>query len=243
MKPKIVQIPILPLNMVNAYLILNSQGCILVDTGFPGSETKIRKMLSRFGLSFKDINLIIITHAHVDHAGSAALLRELSGAPIVAHADDRKYFNGSARMAFCPTGFSGRAFLKTGLPLKPYVEFEPDILLSTDDTLDTSHYGVPGLLRHTTGHTAGSISLELSTHDALVGDLVASGILIGGMIRTKHAIRPPFEDNPRAVGLSLQRLLDSGTTCFFMGHGAPLGSMEVQRHAKALMMAKPQISV
>ena len=85
---QIIRIPILPFGMVNSHLILGARGCIFVDAGLPGSESKIEKVLTKHGLTFRDIKLIVVTHAHVDHAGSAALLHELSGAPIVAHEDD-----------------------------------------------------------------------------------------------------------------------------------------------------------
>lgn len=232
--PQIIRIPILPAGLVNAHLILGPNGCILVDTGLPGSEAKIEKALTEHRRSFRDITLIVVTHAHVDHAGNAALLRELSGAPIVAHEQDAEYVRREAPMTFCPTGWFGRLFLKTPLMFEPYKGFAPDILLSNDDTLDLTRYGIPGVVTHTPGHTAGSISIALSTKDALVGDLIASGVLLGGLIRTNHARRPPFEDDPRSVGVALQRLLDSGMERFYMGHGGPLHAGEVQRHAQVL---------
>ncbi len=231
---QITRIPILPFRMVNAHMIVGPDGCILVDAGLPGSQSKIGKVLGRHGLSFKDIKLIVITHAHVDHAGSAAVLRELSGAPVVAHAADLPYYKGEAPMTFCPTGWAGRLFLKTPLPHEPYTPFEPDIRLTNGDVLELARYGIPATVKHTPGHTAGSISVELETKDALVGDLIASGILIGGLVRTGHAIRPPFEDDPRAVGMELQRLLDSGVERFYMGHGGPLDAQAVQRHVQVL---------
>ena len=138
-------------------------------------------------------------------------------------------------MTFCSTGWFGRLFLKTGLILQPYTAFEPDILLTNDKSMDLSQFGIPGIVKHSPGHTAGSISVELATKDAMVGDLVASGILLGGIVRTKHAIRPPFEDDPHAVGIELQRLIDSGMERFYMGHGGPLEADEVQRHVQTLM--------
>lgn len=236
--PQITRISILPFGMVNAHLIRGAGGCILVDAGLPGSESKIEKALTHHGLSFKDIKLIVVTHAHVDHAGGAYALRELSRAPIVAHADDAMHFSRETPMTYCPTGWVGRLFLKTPVPHEPYKGFVPDILLSKDDTMDLSRYGISGTIGHTPGHTAGSISAELSSKDALVGDLIASGILLGGLIRTNHAKRPPFEDEPHTVGLALQRLLDSGMERFYMGHGGPLAAGEVQRHAQALMTMK-----
>jgi glyoxylase-like metal-dependent hydrolase (beta-lactamase superfamily II) len=51
----IIRVPILPFNVVNAHLIKNESGCILVDIGIPGSERQIAKVLARQGLSFSDI--------------------------------------------------------------------------------------------------------------------------------------------------------------------------------------------
>lgn len=233
---KIIRIPILPLHMVNSHLLVGPDGCILVDAGLPGSERKIEKVLANEKLTFKDIKLIVVTHAHVDHAGSAALIRELSGAPILAHEGDAKHFSQETPMTFCPTGLFGRLFVKTQLISQPYLGFEPDILLAKQDVIDLGRYGIPGTVKHTPGHTAGSISVELATNEALVGDLIASGILLGGIIRTNHAIRPPFEDNPHAVSRELTRLLDSGIERFYMGHGGPLKACEVQRHAQSIML-------
>jgi hypothetical protein len=63
--PRIIRIPILPFGMVNAHLIHHADGCILVDAGLPGTEHKIEKVLVKHGISFKDIKLIVVTHAHV----------------------------------------------------------------------------------------------------------------------------------------------------------------------------------
>lgn len=231
----IIRIPILPFNMVNAHLIIGPRGCILVDAGLPGSERKIEKILARERLSFADIKLIVVTHAHVDHAGSAARLRQLSGANIVAHAGDARHFSRETPMTFCTTGWFGRVFLKSRLILQPYEGFSPDILLANDDVIDLAPYGIAGVVKHTPGHTAGSISVELATKEALVGDLISSGILLGGLVRNDHAKRPPFEDDPHAVGRELQRLVDSGVERFYMGHGGPLHADEVERHARTLV--------
>ncbi|HEV8694580.1 MAG TPA: MBL fold metallo-hydrolase [Lysobacter sp.] len=240
--PNIIRIPILPLGMVNCHVIQGPSGCVLVDAGLPGSEGKIERGLKKRGLSFDDIKLIVITHAHVDHAGAAAALRAATGAPIVAHEADAKHYRREAPMSYCSTGWVGDYLLRRKIILRPYVGFEPDILLSNDASLDLSPYGISGQVVPTIGHTAGSISVKLDTQDALVGDLVSSGILMGGIIRTGNAKRPPFEDDPRAVGIELQRLVDSGVRRFYLGHGGPLEASEVQRHAQQLMEVQPGAS-
>jgi hydroxyacylglutathione hydrolase len=100
--PKIIRIPILPLGRVNTHLVISDTGCILVDAGLPGSERKIARVLAQCRLSLNDIKLIIVTHAHVAHAGSAARLRELSGAPILAHQDDVDFYSRRAPMTLGP---------------------------------------------------------------------------------------------------------------------------------------------
>ena len=243
MPTEITRIPILPFNIVNAHLIRSDAGCVLVDAGVPGSERKIERVLARQGLGLRDIKLIIVTHAHTDHAGSAARLRALSGAPILAHRDDADFYSRKAPMTYCPTSLVGRLFLKTPLPHAPYEGFEPDILMRDADCLQLRDFGLDGVVRHTAGHTPGSIAVELASQDALVGDLVASGILIGGIARTGHAIRPPFEDAPQMVARALEALVQRGAKRFHMGHGGPLAAAEVMRHAHRLSKLAPHVCV
>jgi len=230
----IVRIPILPMHMLNAHLIIGPDGCLLMDSGIPGSENKIAAALSKVNRGWKDIKLIISTHAHMDHAGSTAMIRELSDAPIVAHQDDAMYYNQEEQMTYCPTGIAGRYLLKRGIALRPYVGFIPDKLISNDQSFDLHPYGVPGKIRHTPGHTAGSLSVELDSSEALVGDLVASGILMGGICRKNRPIRPPFEDNPQQVAYELQQMVDAGYETFYLGHGWPLGRDAVLQHIQKL---------
>ncbi len=237
---EIIRIPILPLGIVNAHLIRSPEGCILVDAGIPGSERKIGRVLARHGLSFADIKLIVVTHAHTDHAGSAARLRALSGAPILAHEDDADFFSRKRPMTFCPTGLVGRLFLKTPAPHQPYEGFVPDLMMRNGNEVSLREFGVDGIVRHAAGHTPGSVTIELATHEVLVGDLIASGILIGGITFTGRAIRPPFEDDAERVSRELEGLVHRGATRFYMGHGGPLGVAEVVRHSRLLQRSPNQ---
>jgi hydroxyacylglutathione hydrolase len=231
----ITRVSILPLGLVNAHLIHNTTEAILVDTGLPGTERKILKALKEIGLTYENIKLIVITHAHVDHAGNAARLRNLTGAPIIAHAGDLPYYRRVKKMTFCSTGWFGRLFLRTGLMYQPYTAFEPDILLSKQNDFDLTPFGFGGRVKHTPGHTPGSLSVELDSKEVVVGDLIASGILLGGIILTKCPKQPPFEDNPSEVAKALSRLVDHGHIKFYMGHGGPLNAQQVMKHTEVLL--------
>lgn len=109
---RVHQIAIFPLGMINAFLVQGPDGCLLIDSGLPNSEDKIRKTLDALNLRFEDIKLIIITHAHIDHAGNTATLKALSGAQVIAHQADLAYFRGEKKMHFCSTGWFGWLFKK-----------------------------------------------------------------------------------------------------------------------------------
>jgi glyoxylase-like metal-dependent hydrolase (beta-lactamase superfamily II) len=233
-KTSIHKISIFPFGMINAFLLVNAKGCILIDTGLPETENKVGKVLKQLNLKFTDIKLIVITHAHIDHAGNAAKLKFLSGAPVIAHKGDLPYFMGEKKMHFCSTGWFGRFFSKTGAIQKPYKSFEPDILLTSKDEFNLNSYGFNGEVISTPGHTEGSISVIIENTKAVVGDLISSGILLGGIIRTSKAKRPPFEDSPLKVSKELQSISDKGVKIFFLGHGGPLLQKEVLLHIEKL---------
>ncbi len=234
-QPHIQRIPILPMGLVNAHLIHGAAGAVLVDAGLPDTEHLVARALRRRGLGWFDIKLIVITHAHIDHAGNALRLKELTGAAVCAHVGDLRHYLQREPMSFCSTGTFGRLFLRAGLIRRPYLAFEPDILLQAGETWSLERYGLDGQVVSTPGHTAGSVSVRLNDGAALVGDLVSSGILLGGIALTGRAKRPPFEDDPMAVAQALLNLADAGSRHFYMGHGGPLPSAEVRRHARQLL--------
>jgi glyoxylase-like metal-dependent hydrolase (beta-lactamase superfamily II) len=73
------------LRMGRVYVIEAADGLTLVDTSLPGSLPQIAKELQCIGHHLSDIKRILITHAHPDHVGSLAALKEMTGARIYAH--------------------------------------------------------------------------------------------------------------------------------------------------------------
>jgi glyoxylase-like metal-dependent hydrolase (beta-lactamase superfamily II) len=84
-KMKIAEnIHIVPGVVGNSYLLVDSDGLTLIDTGIPGSAIKILNFIKRLGYSKRDLNRILLTHADWDHAGSLAALKRASGARVYA---------------------------------------------------------------------------------------------------------------------------------------------------------------
>jgi glyoxylase-like metal-dependent hydrolase (beta-lactamase superfamily II) len=72
--------------VVNAYLLLGDP-LTLVDSGTDWGETRseLEASLATHGVAIEDIEQLIITHQHHDHAGLAHYVKERSGAIVVAH--------------------------------------------------------------------------------------------------------------------------------------------------------------
>jgi metallo-beta-lactamase class B len=69
---------------VTSFLITTSQGHILLDSGLPETVPQIKENVARLGFKLTDIKILLNSHAHYDHAGGLAELKELTGAKLMA---------------------------------------------------------------------------------------------------------------------------------------------------------------
>ena len=66
------------------YLITTPKGHILIDGGFRETVPQIEANISKLGFKLTDIKILLNNHAHSDHAGGLALLKEKTGAKLYA---------------------------------------------------------------------------------------------------------------------------------------------------------------
>src|SRR5579875_2309104 len=62
-----------------AYLITTPQGDILLNANYISSPPQIRHSVEQLGFNWRDIKILLISHAHVDHAGGAAEILRQTG--------------------------------------------------------------------------------------------------------------------------------------------------------------------
>lgn len=73
---------------LSSYLITTAAGNILLDTTYERNVKTIQKSVEQLGFKFSDTKFILGNHAHGDHMEGDALAKELTGAQVVAMAED-----------------------------------------------------------------------------------------------------------------------------------------------------------
>jgi hydroxyacylglutathione hydrolase len=150
---------------VYSYLIYG-ETITLIDTGVAGGEVEIFETIRSSGRSPSEIALIVLTHSHPDHIGSASAIQRESGCSIAAHPAERAWIEDvdlQSRERPVP-GFS----TLVGGPVNIDHELIDGDSIEPDETREGEMQ-----VFSTPGHSAGSISLFMHNEGALFsGDAI-----------------------------------------------------------------------
>jgi glyoxylase-like metal-dependent hydrolase (beta-lactamase superfamily II) len=211
----------------NWYLLEQGGRLTLLDAGLPRDWRPFCAALSRLGHTPADIDAVLITHHHIDHAGNAARLRS-SGARVLAHPADAPYLRGEkhrsnrglARFLWRPWyAFYLGSYVAKGVLRTPPVA-------KLDELADGEVLDVPGAPRvvHAPGHTAGSCALLLEDRSLLFsGDALVTLDVVRGPRGQQgpQIVRGPFAEDTDLALESLDLLAATNAETVLPGHGEP----------------------
>jgi len=176
----------------NSYLVVDedSQHAVIVD---PGGEPQ--KLIGEIERSKATLDAIWITHAHVDHVGAIASVKERWNVPVYLHPADRRLYEAAGRQAEV-----------YGLPFeKPP---EPDQEFADGQRLKLGNAEMS--VMHTPGHSPGHVVIH-GNGIALVGDC----LFAGSIGRTDLPM-----SNPQQLSESLKKIASlPPETVVYPGHG------------------------
>ena len=180
-----VEIPIRALKTASLYEIRTNGFVGLVDSGMNGSSVD---SLHSSGLDVGEVDVLMLTHLHVDHVGGSLAIQQLSGCRIamgekdyrilVAIAEDpdgfkKRYVKRAIENGF-PSGLESS--MAQGLPFsseaRKFLDLEVDTLINDDSSLndEISYMTVPG-------HSPGSIAFLIRDQGLLfAGDHILQRI-------------------------------------------------------------------
>ena len=149
---------VVPGVVANPYIIVDTDGLTVIDTGLPRSQKKILAYVAGLGKQAQDVKRIIITHADFDHIGGLAALQRASGARTYASKIEADAIaKGKSSREIKAIGFSlRRVFFALMRPFRKLTPFQVDETLAEGQTLPV----LGGLhVIETPGHTPGHVSL------------------------------------------------------------------------------------
>jgi glyoxylase-like metal-dependent hydrolase (beta-lactamase superfamily II) len=201
----------------NIYLV-DESGPLLIDTGMPGDEEAVLKALHDLGLQPRDLRMILITHAHLDHVGGLAAVKAATGAPVVASLHEKDHIQG--RRMLCSMrreGLGGKVFKCMLFVMEKFVKKYAPVQLDTAYCDADGGGRVEGIeIISTPGHSPGSLSFYFSKKKA-----VFTGDALTGAPAPGLPLRAGCSDYVQALcsAQSLARL--DADVCLF-GHGEPI---------------------
>jgi glyoxylase-like metal-dependent hydrolase (beta-lactamase superfamily II) len=147
------RIPTAPADLVNSYAVRDPDGSVtLVDAGLRRAGGRILAALASIGVQPEDVKRVVLTHAHLDHAGGVPKLVDATGASVHSHERESIYLRDGRAPRTEPAPRAVRLLARFAFAKLPKIvpgeDFRHDQLL-------------PGGLRviHTPGHTPGHVSL------------------------------------------------------------------------------------
>ena len=204
--PRIHMVP--GIRWSRVYLI-EDETLTLVDSGLPWDVRRIFSYVRSIGRDPDELDTIIMTHSHPDHAGGALAIKRRTRAKIVAHANDTRRHAGRG----VSLSYMG-VFTSLRLPL-PFLEYTPVSELATDGQVLPMLGGIRVI--HTPGHTPGSLCFFLEQR----GILFSGDTLFSDGRRLSRSV--PY---PGSNGVHYRRSLETLTRLEFDtlcgGHGVPL---------------------
>ncbi len=230
-------------DLVNWILVADDTGVILIDAGFPGSRRDVLASLRHLGFGVDDLRAILLTHAHIDHFGSAIWFAKAFGTPVYCHADEvghakREYLEQASPADVAAHAWQPR-WLKWSVAISRKGAFTRDGIPTAQALTEEVAAGLPGAPMaipspgHTSGHCSFVVDGVLVSGDALVtGHPVAAG-------SGPQLLHKVFNHDQDGCVRSLSALAMLDTEVLVPGHGPVWRGPIREASEKAAAQASP----
>lgn len=195
-------------------------GYVQIDTGYCTEYGKYLNGLDTLDITLSEINYLLLTHHHDDHAGFAHQLLQDSGAQLIVHRNALPFLEkgtvdeAGTYVNWCIRMLGTWFFLVHGCSYPPVHIRKNDRVIEGDSTL-LREIGIEGQILYTPGHTRDSISVIVGEH-AFVGDAAMNFF---NFCRIKF--RPIIIQDMKDVFNSWDRIIESGAKSIYPSHGDP----------------------
>jgi glyoxylase-like metal-dependent hydrolase (beta-lactamase superfamily II) len=205
------------LRVGRVYVIESNDGLTLIDTSLPGSLPQIEKELQKIGHQLGETKRILITHAHGDHVGSLAALKDATGAQVYAHQRYESAVIRGEKPPLYPAPsqlHSISRFLVSRMKRQKVPAAQVDYEFQCGDRIDEA---LPGLeVVDLPGHSPGHCGFWQAEKRLLfAGDVMMR--LFSGLRLPPAMVTPDMEETKR----SIRKVAEMNVETLCLGHGKP----------------------
>ncbi|WAH39110.1 MBL fold metallo-hydrolase [Alicyclobacillus dauci] len=217
-----------PEGSVNAYLLLGNP-VTLIDTGIWQEESvrQLQQDLLRVGITWQDIEQVVVTHMHMDHAGGVTAIQREVDVPVFVHRGARCTLEGGLLEFQRTESYFQQFFLECGAEGKvtrnhKYREEKWKGVHYVDDGDTIRAGGREYTVVYAPGHSQTDICLwHRESGDAFVGDHLLKEISANAFMEPPS---PQENDRPKALlqyRASMLRTQQLPWKTIYPGHGRP----------------------
>lgn len=206
--------------LASIHLIRSKDRIAIVDTGTQHSVPQVKKALAELGLSTDSVDLIILTHIHLDHAGGASALMKLCpNAQLVVHERGARHMADPAKLIAGTTAVYGEAeFERLYGTIEP-IDEQRIIVPKDAETLDWAER--PLTFIDTPGHANHHHCIfDKHTQSFFTGDTL--GVAYQALRSEEETfVMPtttPVQFNPVAMHQSVDRVMSFEPTRLYLTH-------------------------
>ncbi len=207
--------------IANVWLLRAGGRAFLVDTSHAVERLALRASLWRSGIRGpRDLDGVLLTHRHSDHAGNAAWLRRTFDAPVFCHRDDARFLSGESQP---PRLASSARWPHEHLLAR--VEDRFPARCGIDDVWDDGpwRFGLRAIA--VPGHTEGSSMLHHEGSRTLFsGDAILAGPPVTRSVERLRLADPGFSLDAARCHDEVRRYVRDlpATDALCSGHGPPV---------------------
>ncbi|HWW93869.1 MAG TPA: subclass B3 metallo-beta-lactamase [Vicinamibacteria bacterium] len=212
---------------ITSFLVATPEGHILINGGFVETVPQIQENVRALGFRLEDVKVLLLSHAHFDHAAGIPRLKELTGARVLVMEGDDGVFAAGGKGDY----LFGEKYFWAPCPVDKVLHDGEKVLLG----------GATLTALRTPGHTPGCTTWTMDVED---GEKTRQVVILGSVSinpGTHLLVKPSYSGIAEDYAKAFRVLKGLSGEVFLASHASLYGAEEKARRLRAGATPNPFI--
>jgi len=210
--------------LASIHLLVSNDRVAIIDTGTQYSVPQVEDSLSKLSLDYRNVDYVVLTHIHLDHAGGAGALMALcENATLVVHPRGARHMVDPAKLVAGASAVYGEE--EFGRLYGDITPVDAHRIVEPQDGEIIDFAGRPLLFLDSPGHASHHHCIvDINSHSVFTGDTL--GIAYPAL-RTEDTLfvmptTTPVQFNPNALHDSIDKVMSHDPKTLYLTHYGPI---------------------